>query len=86
MLATTLGRFADAEEHFTFAANLHERIGAPVWLARTRVESARMFLARRAPGDADRADKVLGQALATARKLGLAKVERDAAALLQDGP
>ena len=35
------------------------------------------------PGDADRARQLLGQALATARELGLAHVERRTLALLQ---
>jgi hypothetical protein len=41
-----------------------------------------MLLTRR-PGDPERAKKLLGQALATARQLGLAKVERDVVGLLQ---
>jgi hypothetical protein len=43
-----------------------------------------MLLTRRRPGDADRARELLGRALDTARSLGLAKVERDAVALLED--
>jgi hypothetical protein len=42
-----------------------------------------MRLRRGQPGDAEGARQLLTQALATARELGLAKVERDAAALLQ---
>jgi hypothetical protein len=41
-----------------------------------------MLLARRVPEDAQRARDLLGQALATARDLGLANVERHAVALL----
>jgi tetratricopeptide (TPR) repeat protein len=86
MLATTLGRFADAEAHFAAAEATHLRVGAPGWLARTRLEWARMLLTRRQPGDLDRARELLGQALATARQLGLAKVEHDGVALLQGCP
>jgi class 3 adenylate cyclase len=82
-LATTLGRFDDADGRFAAAAAIHDRIAAPIWLARTRLEWARMLLTRRHPGDAERAQELLRQALATARELGLAKVERDAVALLQ---
>jgi class 3 adenylate cyclase/tetratricopeptide (TPR) repeat protein len=84
MLATVLGRFDEAEQHFAAAEATHARIGAPTWLARTRLECARMLLTRRRPGDADRARELLGRALDTARSLGLAKVERDAVALLED--
>jgi tetratricopeptide (TPR) repeat protein len=83
LLARTLGDLDEAQRRFAEAATTHERIGAPTWLAHTRLEWARMLLARRQPGDAERARELLGQALATARDLGLAKVERDAVALLQ---
>ena len=82
LLATTLGRFDEAEERFTAAAATHERIDAPTWLARTRLEWARMLLDRRGAGDAERARELLAQALTTARELGLGNVERRAAALL----
>lgn len=82
LLATTLGRFDEAEAHFAAAEVVHQSIGAPTWLARTRLEWARMLLARRQPGDAERARDSLGQALATARQLGLGNVERRAVELL----
>ena len=79
----TLSRFELAERHFADAEATHARIRAPAWLARTRLEWARMLHTRRQPGDAQRARELRGQALATARELGLAKVERDAVDLLQ---
>jgi tetratricopeptide (TPR) repeat protein len=82
LLATTLGRFEEAEARFGTAAATHARLGAPIWLARTRFEWARMLLARRQPGDTERARELLGQALATARELDLANIERRAAELL----
>ena len=82
MLATTLGRFEDAARHFATAAARHETIGAPTWLARTRLEWARMLLSRRQAGDVDQARELLGQALDTARDLGLANIERRAVQLL----
>jgi hypothetical protein len=42
-----------------------------------------MLLTRRQPGDADQARELLGQALDSARELGMAKVEGDSAALLR---
>ena len=35
ILATVLGRFDDAETHFSVADRMHEAAGAPAWLART---------------------------------------------------
>jgi hypothetical protein len=86
VLTATLGRFGEADAHFASAETMHLRIGAPTWLARPRLEWARMLLTRRQPGDPDRARHLLGQALATARDLGLANVERRAVALLQGCP
>jgi hypothetical protein len=82
LLATTIGDWPDAETHFAAAAATHERIGAPTWLARTRLEWARMLLTRADGGDAERADDLLRKALVTARGLGLPNIERPAVALL----
>ncbi len=85
-LASILGRYDDAQEHFAEAARMHTDFSAHVWLARTRLEWARMLLARRQAADAEQARELLDQALATAGELSLANVERRAVALLQDGP
>ena len=82
VLATVAGDFDEAEHCFSTAAATHERIGAPTWLARTRLEWARMLLVRRGPDDDERARELLGQTLATAREMGLVTVERRAAGLL----
>jgi DNA-binding SARP family transcriptional activator len=82
LLAAVEGRFDQAGRHFEAAHASHEALAAPTWLARTRLEWARMLLTRRQPGDTDRAKELLGQALATARELGLATVERRAVELL----
>ncbi len=82
ILASTSGDFDEAERRFVEAAATHERIGAPTWLARTRLEWARMLITRNLPGDAERARELLGQALSTARGLALAKIERRAVQLL----
>jgi tetratricopeptide (TPR) repeat protein len=82
LLATTLGDFDEAERRFSDAATIHERIGAPHWLARTRLEWARMLLRRDRPGDTQRAQDLLGQALTIARERNLANIERRAVQLL----
>jgi tetratricopeptide (TPR) repeat protein len=83
LLATILGYFDEADAHFAAASSTHARIGAPTWLARTRLEWAGMLLTRRAAGDVERARELLRQALATARELGLRSVERRAVILLR---
>ena len=81
-LAGVLEQRDAARDHFSRAAATHTRIGAPVWLARTRLEWARMLLTGREAGDTERARELLGRTLATARELGLANVERRAVELL----
>ena len=84
LLATTTGDFDAAESDFAHAEAIEERIGAPTWQARTRLEWARMLLRRSGPGDSERARELLSQALGTAREYGLARVEAQAGALLLD--
>jgi tetratricopeptide (TPR) repeat protein len=81
-LAAFLGRFDEADRHFATAATDHERIGAPTYLARTRLEWARALLARGEAGDDARAHALLTAASGAAREFGLLGVERDATALL----
>lgn len=47
LLAATMDRYDDAEARLAAAATTHQRIQAPTWLARTRLEWARMLLTRR---------------------------------------
>jgi tetratricopeptide (TPR) repeat protein len=78
----TAGRFDEAERAFAQAAAVHERIDAPIQLARTQADWAGMFASRAEPGDADRACALLRPALATADNLGLALIQRQAKTLL----
>jgi DNA-binding SARP family transcriptional activator len=82
LLALCMDALDDALGHFAAAAAIDQRVGAPTWLARTRIGWARALLTRRGPGDAEQADHLLQQALDDARRLGLAGVVGRAAALL----
>ena len=82
ILATAVADWPVAEAYFDAATANLERIGARPWLAHTRVEHGRMLLARAEPGDGERARELLSLALATARELGLTKIEQDATDLL----
>jgi tetratricopeptide (TPR) repeat protein len=77
----TAGRFDEADEAFAQAAAVHEHIDAPIELARTRVNWARMLASRGAPDDADRARALLRPTLTTASNLGLATIQRHARTL-----
>ncbi len=78
-LATTLERYEQAAGHFAAAAEIEERLGAPLFLARTRASWARALIARRRPEDLDRAQSMLGQARDTAQRLGAEGITREVA-------
>jgi hypothetical protein len=86
LLAATVGDDEAAESQYAASAVTEERIGAPIWLARTRTEWARLLLRRAGAGHVDRARELLRQALATAAELGLANVERQARTLWEATP
>ncbi len=79
LLATTLERWPQAEQHFEAAAALHERFGARPFLAQTWFSHGRMLLARGERGDAERAARLLAQAHGLAEELGMAPLTRAAA-------
>jgi tetratricopeptide (TPR) repeat protein len=79
-LARVMGRYDEAERRLISAAERHEQMYAPVWLARTRVDLADLLLGCGA--DVPRAQRLLEQAIGTARDLGCAGIERRAVALL----
>jgi len=78
-LASTLERYEQAEEHFGSAAEIEERLGAPLFLARTRAGWARTLIARGRPEDRERAAQMLEQADDTAERLGGELITREVA-------
>src|SRR5438094_784760 len=70
LLASALGRVADATRHFEDAAEVHERIGARPFLAWTQFAHARLLLTCD-PGARREATTLLTNSLATARELGM---------------
>ncbi len=78
LLATTQGRLEAARAHFEEAMHIEERLPAPVWLARTRLECARVLVRQGRREDTGRAAAMREQSLATARELGLCGIQRRA--------
>ncbi len=72
LLATAEARWHDARRHFQDATEVNRRIGARPWLAHTQEDYARMLLARGDAGDAENAARLLDEAVATYRELGMA--------------
>jgi tetratricopeptide (TPR) repeat protein len=81
MLATTMGRFDEAERHFSTALELNDRQGGRPCVAHTQHQYAVMLLARNRPGDRERAIELLEPALATSRELGMRSLEERAGRL-----
>ena len=75
-LAHALGRFEDAERHFENAIEANDRMGARPWAAWARHAYAEMLMERDAQGDRERAATLVVEARATARDLGMKKLER----------
>jgi DNA-binding SARP family transcriptional activator/tetratricopeptide (TPR) repeat protein len=80
-LAATMRRWEAAEAHFEAALAFNTGMGARPATASTQVAYARMLLARSAPGDADRAARLLARASTMSETLGLAGITAEAEAL-----
>jgi DNA-binding NarL/FixJ family response regulator len=78
-LAAALGRPEHAEQHFARSLEANIRLEARLFVAYTQHAYAATLLDRDAPGDRTRALDLVTQALATARELGLVRLERLAA-------
>jgi len=81
-LAAIMHRWEEAEAHFEAALAFNTRMGTHPVTAFTQVAYARMLLARRAPGDPERAGGLLEQASATAETLGMLGLSAETRALL----
>ncbi|HVF79419.1 MAG TPA: AAA family ATPase [Solirubrobacteraceae bacterium] len=80
-LATTLGRYEEADAHFIDATHAYTTLGAEAWLIRARREWARMLIARRTGRDMHRAQELLRNVLAAAQNNGLTDLESATASL-----
>jgi len=81
VLATTFGRWPDAERHFQHALQVNARLQARPAMARTQHESALMLLERAAPGDRSHALELLRRAIEVAEELGMKALLERALAL-----
>ena len=81
MLATLLERWDDAEAHFFVATELCDAMGARAIRAMVLVEHARMYLARRDPGDEARAGELSSDAIAICDELDMPGIRERASTL-----
>jgi tetratricopeptide (TPR) repeat protein len=71
VLATTLGRFGEAQRHFEAAIATERTMDAHPWRAEAQHKLAAMLLARGNDGDEGAAGTLLDEALGTYRSLGM---------------
>lgn len=71
LLAAVLQRWDDASAHFDRAVVANERTGLRPWVARTQEDYAHMLCLRAGPGDTERAEELLGRAVAMYCELGI---------------
>jgi class 3 adenylate cyclase/tetratricopeptide (TPR) repeat protein len=83
-LSAVLGQFDEADARFAQSASLAERMGARYFAVRTDVEWGKMLVRRGAPGDAEKAIGLLGDAQAKAAAHGYRTLERRAASALDE--
>jgi tetratricopeptide (TPR) repeat protein len=76
MLARMMGRYGEAAQHFEEALASGRRMGARPLMARTQYEYGALILAHSRPDELDKARSLIGQALATARELGMVRLEQ----------
>jgi tetratricopeptide (TPR) repeat protein len=80
-LWAVLGRYDEAERLLVRGSEVHERLGAPFFEARSHLELARMLSARGGPGDLEEAGRRTELARELAGRYGFATVERRATEL-----
>jgi len=84
LLAATMRRWQDAERHFEDALRMNAQLGDKPWLAHTRAQYGAVLIARDAPGDRDKAFRLLTEAIAMYRQIGMPKHVEMAEALLRE--
>jgi len=78
LLATVLGRTAEAAAHLARSVAVHERLGAVTWALRSRYQLATLWLGE--PERREAAASALADVAREAHALGLAQLARDAEA------
>ena len=76
VLASVLGQYERAEQHFETALELETSGGMPIFAAWTRLHHAMMLLARDGDGDAERARELLEAAVQATRPRGADRLRR----------
>jgi orotidine-5'-phosphate decarboxylase len=81
-LSGLMGRVEESETYFAEALQLHERLRAPFFIARTRLEWGRMLLQPSSVQNLTRAEEHIRQAQGIAHEHGYDGIATSAAALM----
>jgi class 3 adenylate cyclase len=81
ILATTMGRWEDAEKHFGDALEMNASMGARPLVAWTQHDHANMLLRRDEPGDREKSLELVSEALNAAQDMGMKALVEKALAL-----
>jgi len=83
-LASLMGRFEEAEEHFELAISQNRRTGAAPWVARSQYDFARMLARQRDPGNMDRIRRLIAESQSAAEALGMVRLKLQIAELAKE--
>jgi len=84
-LATTLGRWDDAERHFKHALQMNSRMSAPTWVAHTQFQYSQMLFRRGSAQDVESANELTNSALRIADELAMRGLDSRIKARSGDG-
>jgi hypothetical protein len=76
MLAAATGRYEVAADHFEEALAMDAALGAHPWLAHTQAEYAGLLRRRGDRTSIERAEALAGEAVVTAAKLGMVRLQQ----------
>jgi tetratricopeptide (TPR) repeat protein len=83
-LASLMGRFEEAEEHFELAISQNRKTGAAPWVARSQFDYAQMLARQRDPAVKDRIRELIADAQQAADRLGMVRLKLQVADLVKE--
>jgi tetratricopeptide (TPR) repeat protein len=83
-LASLMGRFDEATDHFELAISQNRKTGAAPWMARSQYDYAKMLAQQRNPAHSDRIRNLLFEAQQAANQLGMVRLKLQLADLAKE--
>jgi tetratricopeptide (TPR) repeat protein len=83
-LASLMGRFDEASEHFELAIAQNRKTGAAPWAARSQYDCAKMLAQQRDPAHKNRIRELVAEAQQAANLLGMVRLKLQVADLIKE--